>query len=164
MILDDLRPDDRESLFLGWGDAVCCPRWALQGESPNPGLLNHLISEGVAQQRVLREPSGVAVGLLQICEVDLRNQIGYLSFTIRRTAVRPGAELPVSFVQEATESLGLRKIVVQVDADSVEGISGMLSRLRPIGRLREHSWRAPGRYEDRLFYEFYAPSPTGRDS
>jgi hypothetical protein len=157
MLLSDLRPGDLDALFLAWPGAAGSPHWRLGGESPSPALL-HELTGSVDHQRVIRDHDGQPEGLLQVCEVDRTNAYGYLGFLL--PALATGAERlgsPIlAFFREGVELLGLRKICVVVDEDAVGPLVNVIPHLDQVGRLREHTRCAAGRYLDRVVFEFVA--------
>jgi hypothetical protein len=146
---DELTPGDLGALFALWPTAMTCPRWRLGGESPSPGLLQHLTSD-VEYHQVLRDSIGVAVGLLQIVEVDRVSGFGHLSFLLPEAA--GGSILP--FLRDALVSLGLRRIYVLAEEDGLRALAPARSGLVRVGQLRGHTMLSRGRYQDRYVFEF----------
>lgn len=151
MILSDVQPEDPEALFLAWPAAAADVRWRLGGGSPSPRLLSELLAE-VDRQQVLRDNGGQAMGIVQVCEADRVDGVGYLSFMLPSTL--SSEPLVLSFARECLELLGLRKLCIQVDEDVLDVLAGAQPYLRQVGCLVGHTRCAAGRYLDRYVFEF----------
>lgn len=154
-MLQPLPHDDVDALLRLWPEALTCPSWRLCGESPSVGLLDEVRS-GVEHERVLRDHTGLAIGLLQVREVDHASGSGYLSFVLA-SAEGAVASLP-PFADEALAALRLRKLTVLADDDMLDALAGLRPRLRPVGLLTAHVLATTGCYVDRHVFDLDAES------
>ena len=159
MILDALTPGDLDQVFAIWPTAAASTRWRLNGASPNPGLLQHLTTAGVEHQRVVRGEPGRLAGIFQVCEVDVATGTGYLGFMLGAGDDGPSARLARPFLEEASEHLGLRVVVVQIDADVADVFGDLVPHIQPVGRLQQRTRRSADSYVDTLVYEFEPGRP-----
>jgi hypothetical protein len=150
-VLPPLPPRDIDSLLSVWPRALTCPAWRLRGESPSPGLFGEIRS-GAAHEQVLRGDADVALGLLQIGEVDTTTASASLGFLLPPTG--DAAAIVQQFLVDTLARLELRRITVHLDDDVLDVLSGTPLPLRNTGRLRGHTRVGVGRYVDRHIFEF----------
>jgi len=153
--MSSLLPDDVEALVSRWPSSVANPPWTLQGNSPSIPRF-HEIQTGVDHEHVVRDDSGQAIGLLQVREVNRMAAFGYVSFMLPPPASRASAMLG-SFLRESLDLLGLRKLVLLVDEDMLDGVAQLRPALQQVGLLTAHTLGRGGRYLARYVFDYKGP-------
>jgi hypothetical protein len=152
MELGSVRPRDLEwvvEVVDGW---ACTQRWDLRGQTPPPAFLELLLWQQVLHQRVVRF-SGGPIGLLQLVDVDLRNQVAHLELLIDGDRFAEAEPLLVQFVARCFGEFPLRKLYIAAASDALDPTSVIGSGVREIARLPCHQRRRATTYTDMVIHE-----------
>jgi hypothetical protein len=131
-------------------------RWSTRGLTLSPDTLSRLLWDGVAVQYVITDERRIAVGLLQIHQLDLQSSFAHLSILAapqRSTGEDPFAPLAHRFITQIFRDFPLRKLYVEVLEDEIPGTVARLGwSATEEARLRQHERRAVDEYCDLVYY------------
>jgi hypothetical protein len=142
----------------GWlGDVMddwdCSTRWALGGVAVSPTVVQGLLWNGVAAQRLIRTSDGEPAGLAQLAEVDLRNGVAQVALVLDPEQKQELASPVAAFVATVFRDFPVRKIMVVAPSDAAV-IGACLAPLGTVvARLGDHHRRSAAEYVDVLIYE-----------
>ncbi len=155
-------PDTRDCAWLGpcltsW---LASERWAkVRYRTPAPTELEGLLLYDVAFQRVIYGSRGGPVGLVQISSYSLSGGHASLDFMIRPSALGGlASEGFRRFLDEACQTLPLRKAIVALSDDTIDLSSLSGRQVTRAGVLRAHRYDWDGRFADIHLYEIWTGS------
>jgi hypothetical protein len=135
-------------------------RWSYRGATPNPGILEQLLVEGVAAQQVVVTGADDAAALLQVVNV---RPGGYGFLEMLGDPERAGAwhDLVPTFVERVASERSLRKLLLAFATDELVLPPWVEVNAAHAGRLVQHERRGPDAFADVDFYEIWIESEPG---
>ena len=153
MELAPVSPTDVEWLAAVVGDWDCSSRWSIDGVAASPGLVQGLLWNGVAAQRLVGTPAGEPAGLVQLVDVDLRNGVVQVALVLDPRHADTLAGPVAAFVSRVFRDFPIRKVLVTAPSDAAT----IGACLQPLGdvvaRLPDQLRRSPTHFVDVLIYE-----------
>jgi len=153
MELGAVTPGDAAWLGDVMDDWDCSTRWALGGVAVSPTVVQGLLWNGVAAQRLIRSRDGQPAGLVQLAEIDLRNGVAQVALVLDPERKDELAAPVAAFVATVFRDFPLRKVMVVAPSDAA-AIGACLDPVwAVVARLRDHHRRSAADYVDVLIYE-----------
>jgi len=136
-------------------------RWSLRGRTPSPFLLEKLLQEDVALQRVAWADDDRPVALLQLVDVDLDNGFGHLALLGNPKRPDEVRAALMAFLTVGFQQPQLRKVCLMAHADELDVEAFLGDVARKVGSLAGHERRGPDDYVDLLLYEIWKEALPG---
>lgn len=159
-LLTEVLADD-----LGWIDGAldlwdCSERWSMRGGAPSAELLVGLVHPGVPRQAVVWADAATPVGLVQLVDVDLHDDVGTLALLVDPDHAATNRRGIAAFVADVFDLLPLRKLYVAAHADRMDVGTYLGAAARSAGRYRDHQRRSETAFADLLLHEVWR-EPAG---
>lgn len=153
LVLRPVVDDDRTWIAAAAVGGHRSQRWSLRGQSPAPGIVEHLLGDRVAVQAVAAPGGGAGRALFQVVSVHGPTRSADLGVLVAPGDLGAVREAFDRFVERVLGDGQLDRLVLTVLNGHLD--AGALVGTAPAVRLREHDWNDDGVLADLLVYELW---------